>query len=155
MSMWRIEPADDAHISFIADNMREADQREIWASSRHTPDVALRKSLELSALAWTCFVDGTPAFMWGVAGQGGILSEAGAPWLLGTDAIYKVSREFLRQSRAYVDRMQALFPRLENHVHAGNALSIRWLTWCGFTLDEAPVRINGEEFFMFRRDADA
>jgi hypothetical protein len=36
---------------------------------------------------------------------------------------------------------------------AENRLSVRWLKWCGFTLEETPVKINGEDFYLFRREA--
>jgi RimJ/RimL family protein N-acetyltransferase len=90
--------------------------------------------------------------MWGAARQGSLLSWTGNPWLLGTDALRRVSREFLRQCPDYVTRMQERFPRLENFVHAENRLSLRWLKWCGFTLEETPVKIHGEDFYLFRRE---
>jgi len=96
--------------------------------------------------------------MWGVVRLGSLLTDRGSPWLLGTNLFFKahrkLHREFLRQCPDYVDRMQARFPRLENFIHAGNRLSIRWLKWCGFSLDmDAPVPINGEYFFRFWRTA--
>ena len=154
MRIWEIVNADSAHIPAIAANMREADRREVWASHRHTPEQALRMSLVCSTVAWTCLVEGSPAFMWGVVRRGSIFSDVGVPWLLGTDAIFKVSREFLKQSRAYVDRMQEGFLRLENHVHSGNTLSIRWLRWCGFSIDmDIPELINDEDFYLFWRES--
>ncbi len=152
-TIWEVLPAAPEHIPAIAANMREADRREVWAAHRHTPLEALEGSLARAELAWTCFVHGRPAFMWGVCRRGSMISETGSPWLLGTPAIVRVRLEFLRQSPAYVARMQERFPRLENHVHAENRLSIRWLTWCGFTVDDVPESINGENFFLFRRDA--
>ena len=152
MSIWEILPAAPEHIPAIAADMREADRREVWASHRHSPAEALEHSLSRSELAWTCLVSGVPAFMWGVCRLGSLISFKGAPWLLGTPAITGVSREFLRQSPAYVARMQARFPRLENYVHAENRLSVRWLKWCGFILDDAPEVINGEPFFLFWRE---
>jgi len=104
-------------------------------------------------------MEATPAFMWGVARLGSMISIKGAPWLLGTNLFFQahrqLHREFLRQCPAYVDRMQARFPRLENYIHAKNRLSIRWLHWCGFSLDYEPKVINGEDFFLFWRDAHA
>ena len=152
MSAWKIFPAHPAHIPPIAEHMRPADAREVMASHGHTPWEALAASLVRADLAWTCFVDGEPAFMWGVTRQGSLLSATGAPWLLGTPALLKVQREFLRQSRAYVERMQERFSRLENYVHAENAVSRRWLAWCGFSVDAAPVKINGENFYKFWRN---
>lgn len=150
---WQIVPAAPGHAEPIAENMREADRREIWASDRLLPLCALKQSVLVSSVAWTCLVRGVPAFMWGVTRKGCILSDTGVPWLLGTDAILEVRGEFLKQSRAYVDRMQKGFARLENIVHAENALSIRWLRWCGFTIGKEPVERNGEKFFPFWREA--
>ncbi|MDR1947619.1 MAG: hypothetical protein LBQ51_10720 [Desulfovibrio sp.] len=154
MKSWRIERAVPEHIPAIAANMREADRREVWAWRRETPEAALRFSLSRSLAAWTGVIDERPALMWG-AGAASLLSSVGNPWLLGTDAILSVQRPFLLHSGAFVAHMQAMFPRLENHVHAGNVLSIRWLKWCGFTIDDAPEEFNGEDFFMFWRGADA
>ena len=126
--------------------------REVWASGRLTPEEALHKSLAASQDAWCCEYQGVPALMWGVSRKGCILSDVGLPWLLGTDAIRAVQREFLRQSRSWVRRMHRDFERLENHVHAANKLSIRWLRWCGFVVeDKTPLLLNGEAFYKFWR----
>ena len=153
MRVWRIIPADAAHIAPIAADMREADRREVWASHRHEPEQALVASLERSDLAWTCLVDGVPAFMWGAARQGSLITFTGSPWLLATPRIEMVRRDFLRRSRFYVDVLQARFPRLENYAHAGNRLSLRWLKWCGFSVADAPTMLNNEPFYLFWRNA--
>lgn len=152
MKIWRITQAMSDHIPAIAQNMRRADRREVWASHRHSPGEALEHALQGSELAWTCFVHGQPAFMWGVARQGSLISRTGAPWLLGTEGLYAVRRDFLKQSRFYVGMMQSRFSRLENYVHAGNALSMRWLKWCGFTVENDATLINGEPFYLFWRE---
>ncbi len=152
MKIWQITLAAPDHIPAIARDMREADVREVWASHRHTPEEALAHALSRSELARTCLVHGRPAFMWGVARQGSLISLTGAPWLLGTPDILTVRGEFLRQCPACVAEMQKRFPRLENYVHAENRLSVRWLQWCGFTVEGVPVTINNEKFYMFWRD---
>lgn len=154
MKIWHIEAARQEHVMPIAKDMRAADIREVRASNDCGPEEALRASVQFSTLAWTCFVGGVPSFMWGVARKGCILSEVGAPWLLGTNRIYAVNREFLKQSRGYINKMHEQFSRLENYVHVENRLSIRWLTWCGFTVDKVPVMIRGEEFYHFWRVSD-
>ena len=152
MSAWRIIPAEAAHIAPIAAHMREVDRHEVKASHGHTPGEALAASLARSDLAWTCLVDEEPAFMWGAARQGSLITRTGSPWLLATPAMYKVRRAFLRHSRHYVELMQVRFPRLENYVHAANRLSLRWLVWCGFTVEDAPTLISGEPFLFFWRE---
>ncbi len=147
---YQILPAGQAHVAYLAATLREADRREVWAASRHTPYEALALSLKASNKAWTGLVDGQPALMWGVARAGSILCPVGRPWLLASDAIEGVARlEFIRRSREFVGEMRAEFPVLENYVHAANRLSIRWLKWCGFVMDGEPVEINGEDFYRF------
>jgi hypothetical protein len=147
---YEIVPAEYGHIPFLAERMREADRREVWAMSRHTPREALTMSLKLSPRAWTALVDGVPGLMWGAARAGSIFCLVGRPWLLSSGVIEGAAKlEFLRRSREFVGEMRKDFPRLSNYVHAANTLSIRWLKWCGFTMDSAPVKIHGEDFFHF------
>ena len=155
MKRWAVTEALPEHIPAIARDMREDDRREVWASHRHDPQEALAFALIRSELAWTCFVDGHPAFMWGAARTGSVLGCTGAPWLLGTPAIMKVRHDFLRYCPYFVAAMQGAFPHLENYVHAENRLSIRWLKHLGFTLDEEiPELINDEDFYRFWRVAE-
>jgi hypothetical protein len=153
MKPWRIEQATPEHIPAVAAHMREADRREVWAYSRHKPEEALRVSLSRSLFARTVIVDGLPVLMYGV-GVPALLGSTGSPWLLATDAVYEVLFSFLKYSRVVVRHMQSLFPRLENYVHADNALSVRWLRWCGFSIDDTPELFNGEPFYLFWRNSD-
>jgi hypothetical protein len=149
----RIGQALPEHIPAVAANMRAADRREVWAYRRHTPEEALRFSLSRSLFARTVVIAGRPALMYGV-GAPTLLGSTGSPWLLATDAVYEVLFSFLKYSREVVRHMQSLFPRLENRVHADNALSLRWLQWCGFSIDPTPEVYNGENFYLFWRNAD-
>lgn len=148
---YRIIPATFDHIAPIAAAMRGADRRELAASHGHSPEQALKASLAWSPLVWTCFVHDEPAFMWGVGATNSVLGRTGAPWLLATEAIRGVERQFSSQSRSYVQRMQDLFPRLENYVHKDNIRSRRWLAWCGFHIEPEPQAygVNGELFYRF------
>ncbi len=150
---WYVVPAAREHLLPMAADLRPADRREVWASHRRSPYEALAHSLGFSDRAWTAFVNDRPSLMWGVGRGGCILNPVGVPWMLATRGIELVAREFIRQSRAYVGLMGQGFSRLENYVHAENALSIRWLKWCGFTLVTEPTVFNGEDFHLFWRNA--
>ncbi|WP_438027644.1 hypothetical protein [Sorangium sp. So ce233] len=41
---------------------------------------------------------------------------------------------FLRNSRAWVDKLMDGYQTLWNVVDARNEIHIRWLRWCGFTI---------------------
>ena len=151
---YEVVPAEPAHVLPIAARMREADRREVWASDRHKPYDALVYSLKASERAWTAIVDGRPVLMFGVSRVGCILNNTGSPWLLSSTELVKCWVEFLKQSRAWVEKMETGFWFLENYVHAGNLISIKWLNWCGFSVAETPKMINDEAFYRFWKEVD-
>ena len=140
------------HIPYLAENMREADRRELEAMLV-VPEYALVCGINESAWAKTVIVEGRPALMFGVSDTS-ILSGIGIPWLLGTDDMERMKVTFIRQCRWFVLEMLRSYPVLVNYVDARNATSIRWLTWLGFTLDPAePHGFNGELFHRFEMRA--
>lgn len=149
-----IVTAKPEHIPHIAAGMRPADQAEVRASHNFTAQEALARSLGISTRAWCVLLDGEPAAMLGVGAARSLLSNTGAPWLLATSRIYEITQRFLRLSRPYAALMQRDFPRLENHVHAANRASIRWLVWCGFQLAARPEPYGcfNELFYRFWRN---
>lgn len=129
--------------------MREADQRECWAVSHETAGEALMKSFTRSELCWTAFdKDKRQVFMFGVA-NGSLLFNNGYVWLLGTTRMEKTENKIglLKISKPYIKKMLAPYEMIENYVDARNALSIKWLKWCGFTIE--PMRVYGIERKMF------
>lgn len=129
-------PATADHAADLAPRLRRADADEVWASGHFRPEEALRLSLGLSLMAWAGLVDGVPMCLFGVSPVS-LMSGVGAPWMLGAEGLERYAVPFLRRNRTYVAEMAALCPRLENHVDARNALSIRWLRWLGFTIHPA------------------
>jgi hypothetical protein len=129
--------------------MREADKVEVMASCGRSPVDALYESVYGSTRCWTGMVDDKPAFIFGVAPLS-LMGGVGSPWLLGTDKVLEVKREFLENSKPYVAEMWLLFPTLKNFVDVRNKVSIRWLKWIGFSmLEPIPYGINGELFHPF------
>lgn len=134
--------------------MREADVTEVWLSSHRTPHEAMTEGFEASVIAWTIMEGDTPIGMFGVS-SGSLLGNMGTPWLLGTDAMLKIQRQFIRESMKYLDECHKLYPRLVNFVHTGNVQSLRWLMWMGFDFD-GPIKAGPDdaEFFRFERVCD-
>lgn len=149
MAEVEIVPAAMDHVATIAARMRPADVAEVLASSGKSPHEALMFSLQRSAQAWTALVDGQPEVMFGVADLN-VLTRLGAPWLLGTDAVERNYRLFLRQSLSWREQLSGRYSVLRNFVDDRNEVSKRWLAWMGFTLfDPVPAGVNGEMFRMF------
>ena len=134
-----VVPAHRDHIFYLANNMAEADRREVNAAVGLGPYQALEDSLNRSVAAWTGMVgDSRPVCMFGVCPID-ILGGVGSPWLLGTDEISRHAKTFLKLNRLYVPKMLELFPRLVNYVDARHETAIRWLKWLGFRFEENPV----------------
>lgn len=147
MTLFRIIPATAEHAAEIAPRMRFDDIREVQAASGRSPLSALLYSIERSDFAYTVEFEGTPETMFG-CGTADVMSRIGAPWLLGSNAIERHYRHFLRGSRFWIGRMKGEYALLRNTVDDRNVVSKRWLEWLGFEVGEAVPR--GYERIPFR-----
>ena len=130
-----VKPTDEL-VAAVAADLREADKLEVWLSHRHDPADAVAASIASSPLIRYVAVDDQgPICAFGV-GALGLLSDHGAPWLLGTRRLDEHLRQLARMSRPMVTMMRQRYRTLENWVHAGNLTSVRWLKACGFTIEE-------------------
>jgi len=98
-------------------------------------------------LRHTIEFDGRPETIFG-CGTIDIINSIGAPWLLGSDAIERHYRHFLRGSIFWVRKMRAEYSLLRNTVDDRNEVAKRWLAWLGFEIGEAVPR--GYEQLPFR-----
>lgn len=112
------------------------------------------ESYESSLYTWTIMSRDKPIGMFGLASIS-LLGDTGIPWLLGTDDMLKIRRQFIRESKSHVDFMLKVFPKLTNLVHVENLASIRWLKSVGFVLQDAiPAGPFAAMFYPFERLAD-
>ena len=143
-----VRPTKDG-LKYIADNMRAADAAEVWASNRFTPYGALLVSVEASDHLAMVVADGEPIAVLGLKVHD-ILTGSGVPWLLGTESALKHKRQFFELSPPVIQDMLNQCPKLFNYVHTENRVSIRWLKWLGFEIEEAePFGPEGELFHRF------
>ena len=141
-----VEPGD---IDMLVANMREHDIQEVNAATRMGIENAVKTSVNLSTYSKTGLVNDELVCMWGVCPIS-LLSSSGSPWMLGTDLIKKKQRIFLRRSKPWLDDIRKDYRYLENFVDERNVMSIKWLKWLGFEMDEAePYGIHGEPFHKF------
>jgi len=150
MGRWEVVQAKPEHAKFIAENMKQADVDEVWASAKHTPKEAIVSSISLSQEAWAGLGDGEPIIIMGVVKQD-MLNRA-VPWMLGTDALPLFTRPFLRDAKAMNNRWLKECGFLFNYVDARHTVSIRWLEWMGFEVMEAepfgPYNMPFHNFYM-------
>ena len=151
---YTVIPASQCHLDAFHGRLRIADELEVRAASGISGYEALCKSLNISTIAWTFFLDGVPAGMGGVA-SASMLSRVGVPWMMGTDVIRTARVEFVRTSKRYLCMIQSQYDVLHNWVDARNEESKRWLIRLGFNLSPAePYGVAGAPFHYFAWRAD-
>ena len=140
-------PSQPEHVEPIARRMRFTDAMEVYFSGRHTPSSALSGSRQVGE-SRTALMDGVPFLMFGVSSF--LMSDFGRPWMLATNDIQKVTRQFIRECAFHLDEVSQGIQRMENHVYARNEVSIRWLQWLGFQIEDArPYGPFGQPFRRF------
>lgn len=145
-----LRPASGAHIGTIARRMRDHDVREC-AGFGHTPRQALRLALTTSSMAWTACVGDRAEAMFGLVVTSALGGE-GAPWMLGTDEIYRHPRELIRWGPGIVGAMADSTARLSGLVGMGNARAVRLLRAWGFQVGMEVILSGGVEFVTFERE---
>ena len=153
MSLYEVLPATIEHGRFIAEHMRAPDRAEVWATAHLTPAEGVAEALRTSRDTFVGVADGVPFTVFGVM-PFSLLSDTGAPWLLGTDELPRHARAFLRANKAWVGAMLQKYRTLTNYADARNATAIRWLQWLGFTILPAiPFGLDGLPFHPFHLGA--
>ena len=135
-------------IMHVAVNAREIDKIEALAFGADTVFDAIADSHELSLVSWSGSIDGEPFVVAGVV-PSDIETMTGTPWMIATPRIAECSIAFARYSKRATQVMMATFDRLENHVHAENVDTIKWLNWLGFTVTDEVSEFSGHPFVRF------
>jgi len=117
----------------VAEAMREEDVAEVRAARGISPLEALQGGYACTPNCYSFVPEGDiPVAIGGVAPHP-LLPRVGICWLLGTPAIKKHSRVFLRDSRKVIEGASEGYDLIMNLVDERNTLHIRWLKWCGFS----------------------
>lgn len=149
MAYYRTSVPEDAEL--LAPKMRKQDALEVWHSHGMSPLEALVSSYDVSVESNT-IISNTGEVI-GMFGVGEVTPQIGIPWLLASDELTKISREFLPESEKWVQRVNDRYDLLYNYVYAGNKISMRWLKWLGFSfIREIPdYGVNPATFIEFAR----
>jgi hypothetical protein len=138
------------HLEALAGKMRKADLEEIRIGCPYSPSDILLMSFCLSANNVYTWMHGDQvAAIFGcspIHGQPGV----GCPWFLGSSLVERNPRYFVQIAKTMIPHWLSQYPLLENLVHDKNEVSIRFLRWAGFTLDDPePFEDTGENMIHF------
>lgn len=138
-------------IQAFCDDIRECDREEIVIHSGPVAiEDAMRQSVEVSEYCEIAYVDDKPVVIFGVSRMD---ASTGSVWLMATNEIENVNREFIRQSKVKLDEMfdKTGCESLKNIVLVKNDLHVRWLKWLGFDFGSLVV-YNGHEFLQISKN---
>ena len=143
-----VAPAMQEDVDFLRTRLRAGDVRECDAALGVSGADGLQMSYDVSHLCWVGLHGNEPVLMFGVGHRD--WDEHGYPWMLASDNIVKVRRELRNWSKEYIGKMLDQYPSLMNHVDARQPVAVRWLEWCGFTIEPAePWGVQGLPFHRF------
>lgn len=168
---WTVEDVRPIDCVIISLELREADRREIFAStadasaccapcsnfngadargacdSSGSVGRAVVESVRGSRVCFCVKRNGAAVMLFGVARRA-LLGDAHVVWALASREIERAPFVFLRHCRRAVAGLNEVFPVMVNFVGVWNAQSLRWLRWCGFrVLDARRIGIHGEWFY--------
>lgn len=132
--MIEIKPATLNHIPLIADRLLEKSRIcnlfPLW-NTRHI----IKSNLLMSCEAYTAFLDGEAACMYGLHTPD-LISGQAMPWMMATDSVKKARVAFYRMAKDYVNDISGRYRILEGGVDVNFDKSQRWLEWLGFKMGE-------------------
>lgn len=141
-------PASFEDIDILHHAIREQDRTEIWHSHGMTPYEGLRFSLERAVEAHSIISDEGNVI--GMFGVGEHSPRIGIPWLLASDELPKVAKQFIPESKKWIESLP--YDLLFNYVYANNTTSIRWLKWLSFKfIRKVEFGVNPTTFIEFAK----
>jgi hypothetical protein len=150
----KVRPATLSDAEALAPTLRQADLREIEASTTLTPLAALEHSLTVSSKAYAIETPEGVVGLFGVAGSDE--QRFGSVWMVGSDKLLPIRYTFLRHSRKWLDELFGEFRTLGNIVDERNRVHVEWLRWLGFRfLRRIPCGLKGEVFIEFVKLRDS
>lgn len=130
-----IIPASLDDVEAMAPHLRAIDKRELWVGAGMLPYEGLLFSYENSETFTVIAPDeDVPILMFGI-GRARLLDGHRCVWLLGTDKMQEIKKRFVKDSSDIL-HLLASGDTVYNHVIEGNELSLRWLKWLGFSIDD-------------------
>jgi len=132
--MGQIRPATKEDATTICPNLRDADRREIEASSGFAPSPGLLiDALSVCDRAWA--LETSDKQVAALLGTSPVFQQPdiGYVWLIGTPLLESNRIEFLKGCKAHLQTVYGPYKLLTNYADERNTLHLRWLRWMGFS----------------------
>jgi hypothetical protein len=104
------------------------------------PGKALWRSYKQSLICKTIFINGKIAAIFGLGGV--MMGDTGLPWLVMTPEVDNHPFRVAFRYRKELEKMQAMFPVLQDFVDEANTKAVRMLELMGFTIGDERIKVN-------------
>jgi hypothetical protein len=133
----------DELVDDVAKNLRAQDFDEVFDATGKVPFGSIVEDWIMSSRRWIVLNKYNKAVaVLGVRPKT-MFSDIGIPWLLGTKGLDKMKKFFVKYSKMIIEEIKKGFKLLLNFVDKRYLKAVRWLRWCGFTIEEAMPYNNG------------
>jgi len=122
-----IRPSTHEDCLIVGSNLREREMQEIWGYNNSLPVEGVTNSFNTSVVKMTIEHDGKPIAMFGIM----ILNEVPTLWLMPTNDLEKIGRNFVRNTKEWINKMLEEYPTLVAYVNCLNEESERWMVYVG------------------------
>jgi hypothetical protein len=135
----------------LEENMREIDRKEIEGMGFSTMQGAEVSICDTAPVYVARSRNGKLICCWGLQI---LIGKENNPntyliWALGTDELKNHKKDFVKESKAILERWMELYGCLENTVATFNKRAIHWLKWLGAEFSE-PYKIGNTEYVNFK-----
>ena len=151
--MLKIVDAQERDAIDLAPRLRAIDNLEVECVGS-TPEASLLTSFTLpNTVVLSGIADKEVIFMCGVSDYPDN-PEMGVIWMLASPNIRTHRKGVLKLSKPTIDKLSKPYKAVYNLVHKDNKTSIRWLEWCGFTVDKTVTyEQGGEDFYLLIKES--
>lgn len=138
----------------LAPKLREIDKLEVECLG-HTPEAGLLSGFSLpNAVMLSAFNPNNEIILMCGVSDCPTNSKAGVIWMLASNEIQQHKRDILKLSKSTLILLSNNYDYVYNFVHKDNKTSIRWLQWCGFTVDKSNTyKQGGEDFYLLIKES--
>jgi hypothetical protein len=134
-----IEKTTLAHIRDMAEVMQEQTS-EIAKKMGAEPRRLLWQSYKRSFMCKSVFINGKIAAIFGISGV--LYGDVGMPWLILSDEVNEYPFRVAFMYKRELNKMQEMFPILQDYVDETNKKAIRMLELMGFQINKNKIQIN-------------
>lgn len=122
----KIRPSIKSDCIIIGENLRDQAALEMWNYDRSSPVESCLNSFTKSFVKMTIEHNNIPIAMFGI-----MLIPEPTLWMLTTDGLENIGRNFVRNTRSWINKMLVDYPTLVAYVDIRNKESIKWLEFIG------------------------